>query len=146
MFDIFNKIAYDDKMIYAVAPPELVIRKILKTSRWINVVDNNITKSKHESEAEFNALLELLEPILKHPDSAELLNQIYIITMYKSFSLYIQKNIKDKILALSKNQKIPEKLQDFCSKNIGTIHAFQGKEADTVIYATWGSTSSRYRH
>ncbi|WP_419234922.1 hypothetical protein [Rickettsia endosymbiont of Nabis limbatus] len=74
-------------MIYAVAPPELVIRKILKTSRWINVVDNNITKSKHESEAEFNALLELLEPILKHPDSAELLNQIYIITMYKSFSL-----------------------------------------------------------
>lgn len=133
MFDIFNKIAYDDKMIYAVAPPELVIRKILKTSRWINVVDNNITKSKHESEAEFNALLELLEPILKHPDSAELLNQIYIITMYKSFSLYIQKNIKDKFLALSKNQKIPEKLQDFCSKNIGTIHAFQGKEADTVI-------------
>ncbi|KJV92470.1 DEAD/DEAH box helicase [Rickettsia bellii] len=133
MFDIFNKIAYDNKMIYAVAPPELVIRKILKTSRWINVVDNNIKKSKHESEAEFNALLEILEPILKHPDSAELLNQIYIITMYKSFSLYIQKSIKDKFLALSKNQKIPKKLQNFCTNNIGTIHAFQGKENDTVI-------------
>jgi superfamily I DNA and/or RNA helicase len=53
--------------------------------------------------------------------------------MYKSFKLYIQKNIKDKISNLTKDQKLPEYIKDFCDRNIGTIHSFQGKEADTVI-------------
>ncbi|MCZ6884169.1 MAG: hypothetical protein O7C68_00315 [Rickettsia endosymbiont of Ixodes ricinus] len=63
-------------------------------SRWINVADNNSKKGKHESKAEFDVLYQLLKSILNKPNSKELLEQIYVITMYKSFKLYIHKNIK----------------------------------------------------
>ncbi|BBJ32175.1 hypothetical protein RAS_12840 [Rickettsia asiatica] len=73
MFDICNKIAYDDKMIFAVSPPKSVISDILGNSRWINVADNNSTKGKHESKAEFDVLYQLLKSIVNKPNSKELL-------------------------------------------------------------------------
>lgn len=49
--------------------------------------------------------------------------------MYKNYSSYIRFRLEQEARKL----KIENKVSNFCSSNIGTIHAFQGKEADTVI-------------
>ncbi|MFY9589230.1 DEAD/DEAH box helicase [Rickettsia endosymbiont of Halotydeus destructor] len=133
MFDICNKIAYDNKMIFAASFIKSKLKEILGNSKWIDVVDDSINQAKHESRVEFNKLFELLKLIFQQEKPDSLLKQIYVITMYKNFSLYVKKNIKKRILELTTNREMIRELQIFCDKNIGTIHAFQGKEADTVI-------------
>ncbi|WP_341793461.1 MULTISPECIES: AAA domain-containing protein [unclassified Rickettsia] len=84
MFDICNKIAYDNKMIFAVTFVKSELKEILGNSRWINVVDDSIDQAKHESEAEFKKLFEFLKLIFQQKNPDSLLKQIYIITMYKN--------------------------------------------------------------
>lgn len=129
MFNICNKIAYGNKMIFATSDCKSDIRNILGISKWINVKDNKVQRYKYESEAESQKLLELLKQILKEKDGANLLKQIYIITMYKDYSESIRRKLNE-IYDDSRFEKI---IKEFGYKNIGTIHAFQGKENDTVI-------------
>lgn len=125
MFDICNRIAYENKMIFAAASSESLLRKILGNSRWIDVEDGNSKKSHYESEAELAALFDLLNLI----SDKNLLGKIYIITMYKNYSSYIKYRLKQSAYKL----KIENQIDGFYTNNIGTIHAFQGKENDTVI-------------
>ncbi|HJD55785.1 MAG TPA: AAA domain-containing protein [Rickettsia endosymbiont of Pyrocoelia pectoralis] len=129
MFDICNKIAYDNKMIFAAAKSDSYLTTILKKSRWIDVQDDQTRKSQYESEAEFKELFKLLKPVFEQDNVTHLLDQIYIITMYKNYSSYIKFKLKQEAYKL----RIENKINNFCTNNIGTIHAFQGKEADTVI-------------
>ncbi|HJD57719.1 MAG TPA: AAA domain-containing protein [Rickettsia endosymbiont of Ceroptres masudai] len=129
MFDICNKIAYDNKMIFAAPKSDSYLRTILKKSRWIDIQDDHTKKSHYESEAEFKELFKLLKSVFEQDNCIQLLNQIYIITMYKNYSSYIRFRLEQEARKL----KIENKVSNFCSSNIGTIHAFQGKEADTVI-------------
>lgn len=57
--------------------------------------------------------------------------------MYKNYSSYIKYRLKQMAYKL----KIENQVDGFCTNNIGTIHAFQGKENDTVIMMLGSSTS-----
>lgn len=127
MFKICNKIAYGDKMIFATSDCNSDIRTILGTSKWIDIKDNKVQRYKYESEAEFQKL-ELLKQVLKEKNGDDLLKQIYIITMYKDYS-----SIRRKLNKIYDDSRYEKTIQAFGYKNIGTIHAFQGKENDTVI-------------
>lgn len=129
MFKICNKIAYGNKMIFATSKCKSNIRAILGASKWIDVEENNVQRYKYESETEFQKLLELLKQVLKEKNGDDLLKQIYIITMYKGYSEFIRKKLK----GIFDNSRFDKAIKEFGYKNIGTIHAFQGKEADTVI-------------
>ncbi|WP_342170044.1 DEAD/DEAH box helicase [Rickettsia endosymbiont of Seladonia tumulorum] len=129
MFSICNKIAYGNKMIFATSNCKSDIRDILGVSKWIDVKDNKIQRYKYESEAEFQKLLHILMQILAEKDWTNLLKQIYIITMYKDYS----ESVRRKLSEIYEDSKFEKIIKEFGNNNIGMIHAFQGKENDTVI-------------
>ncbi len=136
MFSICNNIAYNNKMIFAANNSESDIQLILGNSRWINIEDNGPVKLKYESEAEFGVLFKMIKVILKQQNAIKLLREIYIITMYRRFSYYIKNRLSQEVSKLFPNncdQKLRKGVSYFCKNNIGTIHSFQGKEADSVI-------------
>jgi superfamily I DNA and/or RNA helicase len=67
--------------------------------------------------------------VLKEKNGDDLLKQIYIITMYKDYS----ESIRKKLNKIYDGSSFKKAINEFGYKNIGTIHAFQGKENDTVI-------------
>lgn len=67
--------------------------------------------------------------ILAEKDRTNLLKQIYIITMYKDYS----ESVRRKLSEIYEDSKFEKIIKEFGNNNIGTIHAFQGKENDTVI-------------
>ncbi|MGN7619655.1 DEAD/DEAH box helicase [Rickettsia amblyommatis] len=123
MFKICNK------MIFATSDCNSDIRTILGTSKWIDIKDNKVQRYKYDSEAKFQKLLELLKQVLKEKNGDDLLKQIYIITMYKDDS----ESIRRKLNEIYDDSRYEKTMQAFRYKNIGTIHAFQGKENDMVI-------------
>ncbi|HJD60792.1 MAG TPA: AAA domain-containing protein [Rickettsia endosymbiont of Columbicola hoogstraali] len=54
---------------------------------------------------------------------------MYVITMYKDYSESIRKKLNE----IYNDSRLEKVINEFGQRNIGTIHAFQGKENDTVI-------------
>lgn len=129
MFEICNQLSYNNKMIYAVKKRTSPIGTILGKSRWIDVIDSYAKLGEHYSKTEYDKLIEMIENILNQGDT-KLLEQIYIITFFRKYAQQIKINLEDHFK--DKLNKIL--LTDFCRNNIGTVHAFQGKENDSVIF------------
>lgn len=121
MFSIANSIAYDDKMIYGGASDRAAG---VDRSRWIDMPASQA--EGHWIEAQARCALELVEQItggtLK-TDKGEF--KVYIIT---PFRISAQK-VKD-LLA--------ECYGDDSKGMSGTVHTFQGKEAEYVIFLLGG--------
>ena len=131
MFSICNALSYNHMMISAVNNGSSVLTNILGLSSWIHVHDFNVMQGHYESMAEINVLLEMINHVI-HKASFEALNQIYIITLFKNYSLAVSQYLLEKLKQLP--QANIEVINAFCMNNIGTVHAFQGRENDTVIF------------
>lgn len=129
MFSICNEMTYEGQMISVVEQLPSQLTEILGRSRWIDVEDSASDPNGYESLAEFKSLLNLLETVLKQQDGTNLLRNIYIITIYKGFQQYIINNLRKEFAA----SPFIDHIKYLCYHNVGTIHAFQGKENDTVI-------------
>ncbi|VWC94377.1 DEAD/DEAH box helicase [Burkholderia lata] len=125
MFEISNRIAYDNQMVYAAgAANEGSIAKILGNSAWFDV---NGTASTKWCPAEGAMVIQLLETLaragLQQPD-------VYIITPFRIVASELGR-------ALSERDDIFQRFgvdgEKWIRERVGTIHTFQGKEADTVI-------------
>ncbi len=129
MFSVANQIAYENKMIQA--------RKIAKNltddyplgdSAWFDVAAR--TTDKQYVAAQGNFLLQLLLTLLqKNPQ----LPEIYIITPFKRIKLHLTQLIKN-LNKISSQKFTVQELSNWAKTHIGTIHTFQGKEADAVIF------------
>ncbi len=133
MFAISNRIAYDDQMVYAAGQPtEGSIAKILGSSAWFDVCG---TASSKWCPAEGNLVIRLLEKLaasgVREPD-------VYIISPFRIVASELRR-------ALSERGDLFERFgvdaEKWIKERIGTIHTFQGKEADTVI-AVMGAPAS----
>lgn len=134
MFGIINKIIYDNKMISATNNSSSVINQSLGKSRWLNVEDDASIDSKF-SELEYQLLIEHLKKLVKF--NSNLIMHIYIITMFVDYKQEIQKRLREEnwrdVIDARIYFEFKKQLNDFIKSHIGTIHAFQGKENDTVI-------------
>lgn len=118
MFTIANKIAYDEKMVLAKEKTKE------GTGYWYNCTGITIQNQyvKEQGKLVASKIVELYEK------KGELSN-VFVITPFTA----IRRGVKDEVRAALMPYKIP-KLNEWINKSIGTVHTFQGKEADIVYF------------
>lgn len=124
MFSISNYIAYNGLMVYGTKEEISPIGECLGKSKWINVFgEANGKWSPEEGRIVLELIKHLLESGVANPD-------IYIITPFRIVAQKLRELIRrDEFIS----QRLPIKAWDWVNERVGTIHTFQGKEADAVI-------------
>lgn len=132
MFSIANTIAYSGRMVQGSDNAESVKSRAhlqLGVNRWISSKGNCVFK-QYKQELGKDVLALLLDIIHKEGD----LSKIYIITPFKAVKSKLVEDLRANDEVLIKDSHWTRKqINDFLTKNIGTVHTFQGKENDTVI-------------
>jgi len=128
MFKIANEIAYENRMFYGTKDPDNDIKLSLEKSTWYDIKGFAENESHYIKEQGQKAI-ELLEKALEINDYK--LPNLFIITPFKDIEIELQKELN---IFLKRNTKYNDKeIKDWISEKCGTIHTFQGKEADEVI-------------
>lgn len=124
MFKISNNVAYDGLMVYGTPPETSEIGRVLGESLWINT-DGDATGKWVEAEGRI--ALQLLERLLnsgiEDPD-------IFFITPFRVVAQKLRETIRQN---RSIADRLPGKVWEWTYNRVGTVHTFQGKEADAVV-------------
>lgn len=143
MFGMANEMAYNNKMV-------LADKKIGK-SEWISVKGN--VKGRQYVEEQGQKLLEKIKEHWKNFEKES--PSVYIITPFTEVKAEIKKLLKKELL---KDEEIKEVLKRKINKedekeirniienwielSVGTVHTFQGKEANIVYFVCGGDEST----
>lgn len=125
MFGISNYIAYDGQMVHAAGkPPPGPVTQVLGNSRWMNVDGSADSKwCPAEGEAVVELLTALARAGVTEPD-------IYVITPFRIVAQELRRRIEAEHGLLDGLGVDP---REWLLSRVGTIHTFQGKEAEAVI-------------
>ncbi len=137
MFDVSNSIAYAGQMVHAAGPKKLgPIGSALGRSRWIDVNGDAETKwCPDEGDAVVRMLKELAASGITNPD-------VFIITPFK----IVEQKMRRRLDSETDLQRVfGIKLDEWSRDHVGTIHTFQGREADTVILLLGAPKASQQR-
>ena len=137
MFDVSNSIAYAGQMVHAVGSKRPgSIGSALGRSRWVDINGDAETKwCPDEGEAVVRMLKELAASGITNPD-------IFIITPFKIVEQNMRRRFDRETDLL---RAFGAKLDEWCRDRVGTIHTFQGREADTVILLLGAPKASQQR-
>ncbi|MBP2859407.1 DNA helicase [Dickeya oryzae] len=137
MFDVSNSIAYAGQMVHAVGPKRPgSIGSALGRSRWIDV--NGDAEAKwcpEEGDTVVRMLKELAASGITNPD-------VFIITPFKIVEQNMRRRLDSETDLL---RAFGVKLDEWSRDRVGTIHTFQGREADTVILLLGAPKASQQR-
>ena len=140
MFSIANQVAYNNLMVNGTpSRPSCDILVALGPSRWIDVESRPDNKwSSQEGQAVIGLLEELAKSRVTNPD-------IYFITPFRDVQSGFSELLKNQE-ALLHDLGIPKREQrDWIKKRHGTIHTFQGKEAEAVVLILGASGAKQER-
>lgn len=133
MYDISNKISYGGIMKQQTKQPgdEKDEKFIYWNSRWMNIAGTENGRKDHFVKEQGEKVCEILDIAFKNSNFPDL----YIISPFKSVVSGIRGYIKDYCYR-NRNSEINKSSlkEDWLSDNIGTVHTFQGKEAEEVIF------------
>ncbi|KHJ53113.1 DNA helicase [Aureimonas altamirensis] len=137
MFDVSNTIAYAGQMVHAVAPKRPgPVGSALGPSRWIDVNGNAETKwCPDEGDAVMRMLRELGASGVTNPD-------VFVITPFKIVEQEMRRRLNRETDLL---RAFGVKTDEWSRDRVGTIHTFQGREADTVILLLGAPKGSQHR-
>lgn len=124
MFKISNHVAYNGLMVYGTPPGPSQIGEVLGESHWINVEGDAVGKwCEAEGDMAVQFLWKLLGAGIEDPD-------IFFITPFRIVADNLRKMMKnDRSIA----ERLPVRAWEWASNRVGTVHTFQGKEADAVV-------------
>lgn len=131
MYSISNILSYDLTMKQQTTNPKEERCKtfIADKSYWIDVEgDENSGAKDHFVKAQGEIVIRLLEEKFKK-DSSDI-PRLFIITPFTS----VKKGIRDMISGSQLYKKEPRIKKWMADNNIGTVHTFQGKGTDEVIF------------
>lgn len=157
MYDISNVVSYDGIMKQQARPPKPDKLFVYDTSRWIHVEGTENSGGKdHYVEAQFSAVKEIVETAFKNAGGE--IPSLYIISPFTSVVNGVKDDLKKQCdifknaeydknqdydanedsdenedFDTNENDKKAKNVEAFYSQ-IGTVHKFQGKEADEVIF------------
>lgn len=137
MFDVSNTIAYARQMVHAVGQRRPgPIGTVLGRSRWIDVQGHAETKW---CAAEGDAVIRLFQALahagVQNPD-------IFVITPFKVVEQEMRRRLER---ATDLLRALGVKVREWPRDRVGTIHTFQGREADTVILLLGAPNASQHR-
>ena len=128
MFAISNRVAYDGLMVSGVRERPSPIRDVLGESRWFDVrspQSGDGEKWSEEEGARAVSLLGRLEALGRAPD-------LHIITPFR----VVQDRLRQRVLTSGVLARVgvpgPDRVR-WVRDRIGTVHTFQGREAEAVI-------------
>lgn len=136
MAKISNKIAYENKMVVATRQASIERQFPLGMSQWINVEGK--CQGKHWVEAQGDKVLEMLAKLVK---AEAALPSLYMISPFKIVSSKLKKLLKDR-QSLWAVGLMDLDIDRWVDNSVGTVHTFQGKEADAVIFILGGDKDS----
>ncbi len=136
MFGISNQIAYDGQMVHAAGKPSFgQIAQALGTSTWFDVDGEADSKwCPHEGEVVITLLRKLAASGIRMPS-------LYIISPFRIVATEMRKRLERESELF--NQLGVSDVRDWLSDRVGTIHTFQGKEAEAVIAVLGAPKSSQ---
>jgi len=123
MFAISNKIAYAGQMVQVVGPRKLDVETVLGASTWIDVEGEPDSKW---SPAEGRVVIDLLTRLTTATRNSD----VFVISPFRIVAHEMARSLENRpdiLRALSRNSV------QWLKDHVGTIHTFQGREADTVI-------------
>lgn len=132
MYEISNQLSYNGIMKQQTRPPKKEVAKkfIYDKSQWITIEGKEKGNKNHYVEEQAKKVCEMLEVAFeKDPEPS-----LYIISPFTTVISGIKSYIKS-YCKYNPNTKINEEyMLDYDQKRIGTVHTFQGKEANEVIF------------
>lgn len=142
MFDISNQISYGESMINKTAEPSSNLNRFYSDcSQWINVPGSEAGKGNYFVEEQGACAAKIVfEAFEKNADENAGIPNLYVITPFKSvvsgFQEYLKQEYAKKYEAGSSKSNAVKKeaFDEFIKRNVGTVHSFQGKEANEVIF------------
>jgi superfamily I DNA and/or RNA helicase len=144
MFSIANKIAYNDKMVFGPSPEEEIettkTRPLLGYSRWIDVQGEDF--EDHYSPAEGQAVLNLIVDYQRQglSTAGDGLPELYVISPFKSVATAMTELLSEHTSVWATD--VAEKsINEWLGSHVGTVHTFQGKESEMVIFVLGGKTA-----
>ena len=128
MFDIANKIAYSGSMILSTQEPKRV--KIHFASGFIH--QPGAVRGRHWVPAQGERIREMILAELRHRKA---LPDVFIITPFNEIGKELRNLLREPLVQeVKKGLKVsPEEINKWITTHIGTVHTFQGKQADGVI-------------
>lgn len=123
MFSIANRIAYNDKMLHGneELPPGP------GDSRWFDVEGS--VQGKHFVPSQAEQVARMLKPHIAKTGKPP---SVYVISPFKAVANGVRRHLKRELPADIFGGH--DKLCDWLRKRVGTVHTFQGKEEDNVIF------------
>lgn len=129
MFSISNKIAYNNRMFKKSVKPDENLRLLLKKSKWIDIKGKENGGKDHFVPEQGDKVIEMVLNAIKLQKEFP---NIYIISPFKS----VINKIKELLIEhLYKHcpDRVGTDINSWVDKVCGTVHTFQGKEANEVI-------------
>ena len=133
MYEISNRISYNGIMKQKTKSPAADIAKtfIFPKSQWINVGGVEKGDGNHFVPEQGELVCKIVNNAFKKAENPDL----YIITPFVSVVSGIRNSLRT---YADKNKDLPigksKVLEEWLYSNIGTVHKFQGKEANEVIF------------
>ncbi|MGY4817902.1 DEAD/DEAH box helicase [Pseudomonas chlororaphis subsp. piscium] len=145
MFEISNRIAYAERMQHA-KDSAVVAHPVLGVSAWWSVTGDSEDGTKYIAAQGQRLLRELAKLYLSGLDECRaLLPPVFVITPFREVKAGLVSLLGDPDAwrgVLGADVQVPGNLNAWVRASIGTVHTFQGKEADIVFFVL-GCDSSR---
>lgn len=134
MYDISNRISYNNTMKQQTGAPSAKKEETFcySGSRWINVKGKEKGNKNHFVEAQAKRAAEILEIAFSKSDHPSLFIITPFTTVKYGMIQYLEARIKsgeESVLGRKRSS-----VMAWMYQNIGTVHTFQGKEANEVIF------------
>jgi len=136
MFDISNAIAYDGLMVPATAERPSPVGDLLGPTRWLDL--RGATVEEHWIPEEGEEVATLLDALLREAFVHGRRPDVFVISPFRSVAARARRLFRQRFRDPRTNRVAPV-IADWIEKGIGTIHTFQGKEAEAVVLLLGGN-------